>query len=46
MLRDGPVVGVAVLDAGDVDSVPDVLHAGHQDAAYQKDDAGHSVVQL
>ena len=46
MLGDGPVVRVSVLDAGDVNPIPDVLHAGHQDAADQEDDARHSVMEL
>ena len=46
VLGDGPVVWVSVLDAGDVNPIPDILHTGHQDAANQEDDARHSIMEL
>ena len=46
VLGDGPVVRVTILDTGNVDAIADVLDACDKDTAYQKDDAGHSVVKL
>ena len=46
VLGDGPQVGVAVLHAGDVDAIPDVLHGSDQGAAHQEDEGGDPVVKL
>ena len=46
VLGDGPQVRVSVLDTGDVDPIPDVLHGSDEDTADQEDEGGHPVVEL
>ena len=46
VLGDGPQVRVPILDTGDVDPIPDVLHGCDEDTADQEDEGGDPVVEL